>query len=323
MNHHLRTTPAQQPDMEPDAEFGQAVIAGLGAVKKTLPCRFFYDAIGSELFEDITRVPEYYPTRTEATLIAESASLIAARTQAGSVLVEFGSGSSRKTEILLRALNKLAAYVPIDVSGDALRDAQARLATAFPKLEVLPVVGDFGADLDLPEPLNRAPRLGFFPGSTIGNFVPEDACALLKQFARQLDGGKLIVGVDLRKDLSVLVPAYNDAAGVTAAFNMNLLTRINRELGGDFNLRDFRHEAIWNGEQGRIEMHLVSRRRQDVNLLGHVFSFAEGERIHTENSYKYTLEGFRAVAEAAGWRVTQVWTDERDWFSLQELSPAS
>jgi uncharacterized SAM-dependent methyltransferase len=153
--------------------------------------------------------------------------------------------------------------------------------------------------------------------------VPGDAQELLAQMGRQLDGGRLIVGVDLRKDLAVLVPAYNDAAGVTAAFNLNLLTRINRELGGDFDLRAYRHEAVWSGDEGRIEMHLVSRKRQDVHLLGHVFAFAEGERIHTENSYKYSLEGFRRVAEGAGWRVTSVWTDERQWFSLHELSRAA
>ena len=303
-----------------DEDFAAAVIEGLGRPKKSLPCRFFYDAEGSDLFEAITRVPEYYPTRTEAALIAESAPAIKARTAAGTVLVEFGSGSSRKTEILLAALPDLAAYVPIDVSGDALREAKNRLAVGFPSLKVLPVVGDFGADVVLPPDLARKPRLGFFPGSTIGNLVPRDACDLLAQFARQLDGGRLIVGVDLRKDLSVLLPAYNDASGVTAAFNLNLLTRINRELGADFALRAFRHEAIWNAEEGRIEMHLVSRKRQSVHVLDHEFSFDEGERIHTENSYKYTIEGFEAVARGAGWRVTSVWTDEKRWFSLQELS---
>ncbi|MDB5650955.1 MAG: egtD [Hyphomicrobiales bacterium] len=320
MNHHVASA---RPDDEPAAQeagFAQAVIDGLSSEQKTLPCRFFYDAIGSELFEEITRVPEYYPTRTEAALLEGSAAGIAARTKPGTVLVEFGSGSSRKTEILLAQMPHLAAYVPIDVSEDALREAQERLAQRFPALEVLPVVGDFGADLHLPRELADAPRLGFFPGSTIGNLVPHDAQALLAQMGRQLDGGRLIVGVDLRKDLSVLIPAYNDAAGVTAAFNLNLLTRINRELGGDFDLRGFRHDAVWNGEEGRIEMHLVSRRAQEVHLQGHVFSFREGEHIHTENSYKYTLEGFRRVAEGAGWRVTSVWTDARDWFSLQELS---
>lgn len=305
-----------------DAEFAQAVISGLRRAQKQLPCRYFYDAVGSELFEEITRVPEYYPTRTEAALLQESAAGIAARTQPGAVLVEFGSGSSRKTEILLDAMRDLAAYVPIDVSGDALRDAKERLAARFPKLKVLPVEGDFSAELPLAGDLARAPRVGFFPGSTIGNLVPQDAIGLLSQFARQLEGGRLVVGVDLRKDLSVLVPAYNDADGVTARFNLNLLTRINRELGADFERRGFRHDAVWNEQEGRIEMHLVSRRRQDVHLLGHEFAFQEGERIHTENSYKYTREGFRAVAEAAGWTVTSVWTDAREWFSLQELSRA-
>ncbi|MBX9739085.1 MAG: L-histidine N(alpha)-methyltransferase [Beijerinckiaceae bacterium] len=305
---------------EHDAEFAEAVIEGLGKTKKSLPCRFFYDAAGSEIFERITREPEYYPTRTEAALIAESAARIAERTVAGTVLIEFGSGSSRKTEILLSELVDLAAYVPIDVSGDALREARERLAAKFPMLRVFPIVGDFGADVRLPENLVEAPRLGFFPGSTIGNFTPEDARALLEQFGRQIGSGRLIVGVDLRKDLSVLIPAYNDAAGSTAAFNLNLLTRINRELGADFERRAFRHEAVWNGDEGRIEMHLVSRRRQDVHVLGRTFTFTEGERIHTENSYKYTIDGFREVAEGAGWQVTAVWTDPQGWFSLQELT---
>ncbi|MDB5594527.1 MAG: egtD [Hyphomicrobiales bacterium] len=320
MNHHVMAKRAGTEPAASESGFAEAVIEGLSADTKTLPCRFFYDAIGSELFEQITQVPEYYPTRTEAALLERSATGISARTRAGTVLIEFGSGSSRKTEILLAQMPQLAAYVPIDVSGDALREAQARLAQRFPALDVLPVVGDFGADLHLPRHLAHAPRLGFFPGSTIGNLVPAHAQELLAQMGRQLDGGRLIVGVDLRKDLAVLVPAYNDAAGVTAAFNLNLLTRINRELGGDFDLRAFRHDAVWNGDEGRIEMHLVSRKRQDVHLLGHVFAFTEGERIHTENSYKYSLEGFRRVAEGAGWRVTSVWTDERQWFSLQELS---
>lgn len=303
-----------------DMEFAAAVVDGLSSAQKSLPCRYFYDAEGSRLFEEITDLPEYYPTRTELGLLQEHAREIAARVPQGAVLVEFGSGSSRKTEILLSQTSGLAAYVPIDVSGDALDEACARLRLRFPKLRLHPVTGDFGADLDLPPDLAQAPRVGFFPGSTIGNFAPSAAQALLTQMRDQLAGGALIIGVDLRKDLSVLIPAYNDAAGVTAAFNLNLLTRINRELGGQFDLRAFRHEAVWNEADSRIEMHLVSCKAQEVTAAGRRFAFADGERIHTENSCKYTRERFAELARAAGWRVTDFWTDRKGWFSVQLLS---
>jgi L-histidine N-alpha-methyltransferase len=303
-------------------EFAQAVIEGLSAPKKTLPCRYFYDARGSELFEAITELPEYYPTRTEMALLQARASEIAARAPRGAVLVEFGSGSSRKTEILLGAMQGLAAYVPIDVSGAALDEAAARLARRFPALRILPVTGDFGAPLHLPSDIAQAPRIGFFPGSTIGNFEPDAARDLLAGMRKQLAGGPLIIGVDLRKDLSVLLPAYNDAAGVTADFNLNLLVRINRELGGTFDLRAFRHEAVWNEADSRIEMHLVSRKSQDVTAAGRTFHFSEGEHVHTENSCKYDLGAFAKLAGQAGWRVARVWTDPQGWFSLQELDAA-
>ncbi len=301
--------------------FARDVIAGLGAQRKSLPCRYFYDAQGSALFEAITQQPEYYPTRTEMLLLATHAAEIAALLPSGALLVEFGSGSSRKTEILLAHLHDLAAYVPIDVSGDALSKAASRLATRFPQLHIVPVTGDFGADLHLPDALARAPRVGFFPGSTIGNFAPDAAQVLLSQMRRQLAGGRLLIGVDLRKDLCVLLPAYNDQAGVTAAFNLNLLARINRELAGTFDLAAFRHEAIWNEADGRIEMHLVSCKAQEAQTAGHAFHFAEGEPIHTENSYKYTPEGFAALARRAGWAVAACHSDRRGWFSLQELEP--
>jgi dimethylhistidine N-methyltransferase len=303
-------------------DFARAVTEGLSGARKSLPCRYFYDAKGSALFEAITELPEYYPTRTEMALLQANAQEIAARSPKGAVLVEFGSGSSRKTETLLAAMQGLAAYVPIDVSGDALEEAAARLRARFPKLRVLPVTGDFGAPLDLPADIAQAPRIGFFPGSTIGNFAPADARVLLDGMRAQLAGGRLIIGVDLRKDLSVLLPAYNDASGVTADFNLNLLARINRELGGDFDLRAFRHEAVWNDADSRIEMHLVSRKAQKVTIGSRTFSFAEGERIHTENSCKYDLAAFGRLAGDAGWRVARVWTDPRSWFSLQELETA-
>jgi dimethylhistidine N-methyltransferase len=245
---------------------------------------------------------------------------MAAELPRDAVLVEFGSGSSRKTEALLAALPHLAAYAPIDVSDAALREAADRLSRRFPGLRMLPVVGDFSAPLALPDELASAPRVGFFPGSTIGNFAPEDARGLLAMMRGQLAGGPLIIGVDLRKDLSILLPAYNDGAGVTAAFNLNLLARINRELGGTFDLRSFRHEAVWNEAESRIEMHLVSRRAQTAGAAGHVFAFGEGERIHTENSYKYDPDAFAQLAHAAGWRVARRWSDARGWFGVFELA---
>ena len=304
--------------------FAQAALDGLGAEQKTLPCRYLYDERGSALFERITDVPEYYPTRTEIGILEASVRDIVAETPAGSVLVEFGSGSSRKTEILLGALDKLAAYVPIDVSASALAEARIRLATRFPGLRVEPIVGDFRDPLSLPVDLASRPRLGFFPGSTVGNFAVAEARQLLRSMAGALGtGGRLVIGVDLRKATAVLLPAYDDAAGVTAAFNKNLLTRANRELGADFDVASFRHEARFNGDESRVEMHLVSKRAQTVRLLGRSFAFRPGETIHTENSHKYTIEAFRDLARSAGWRPRRVWSDEAGLFSVHELVAAS
>ena len=310
-----------QYDREPVASgFAEAALAGLGTPQKTLPCQYFYDARGSALFEQITDVPEYYPTRTEAAILGACVEDIVAGTPAGSVLVEFGSGSSRKTEILLDALDKLAAYVPIDVSASALDDARSRLAVRFPGLRVHPVVGDFRADLVLPADLGGRQRMGFFPGSTIGNFQPDAAIALLAGMATTLGhGGRLIIGVDLRKSTDALLPAYNDAAGVTAAFNKNLLVRANRELGADFDLAGFEHEAIFNDRASRIEMHLVSQRAQVVSLLGQRFAFRRGETIHTENSHKYTVEAFQDLARRAGWMPNRLWVDDAGLFSVHEI----
>jgi dimethylhistidine N-methyltransferase len=309
----LVPTPAQD-------EFAQAVFEGLSGTKKSLPCRFFYDAAGSTLFEKITELPEYYPTRSEIAILEAQAPSIAAHTPPGSVLIEFGSGSSRKTEIVLAALKSLAAYVPIDVSGDALAEAKERLHEKFPSLRVLPVVGDFRAALTLPSDLIRRPRLGFFPGSTIGNFRPEEARALLTAMAVSLkNGGRLLIGIDLRKDVTRLEAAYDDATGVTAAFNLNILARANRELGANFDLAGFAHEAKFNATESRIEIHLVSLKAQEADILGRRFSFAEGEKIHTEYSYKYTIEAFQALAREAGWTPRQVWTDPEGLFSFHEL----
>jgi len=300
--------------------FARDVLHGLGADRKHVPCRWLYDARGSALFEEITRLPEYYPTRTEMKILAQHAPGIAAATPDGVVLVEFGSGSSRKTEILLRALREPSAYVPIDVSRSALADAAERLGRAMPALRILPVEGDFLARVDLPPDLATRPRLGFFPGSTIGNLGRPQAKSLLGGMRERLGAGaRLIIGVDLVKDPSLLVAAYDDARGVTADFNLNLLTRINRELGGDFDLAAFAHEALWNADESRMELYLASLRAQRVRVLGRSFHFAAGERIHTEYSHKYTPAGFASLASGAAWRAARVWMDEERLFSVHEL----
>jgi dimethylhistidine N-methyltransferase len=301
-------------------DFARAVIDGLSKPQKELPCRFFYDEAGSALFEDITRLGEYYPTRTEALILQGYAAEIAAHVAPDTVMVEFGSGSSTKTEILLAAMPNLAAYVAIDVSPSALEDARARLAKRFPKLRVETCVGDFAAPVQLPSICAGRPLLGFFPGSTIGNLTRSEATSLLKHFAGVLgsDAG-MVIGVDLKKDPAILIPAYDDAAGVTAAFNLNLLVRINRELGGNFDLAQFMHRAVWNESAGRIEMHLVSLTAQSVRIEGRAFDFRKGETIHTENSHKYEVGEFAAMASAAGWTTRRTWCDEQRLFSVHEL----
>jgi L-histidine Nalpha-methyltransferase len=303
-----------------EGDFAAAVLDGLSRPLKSLPCRFFYDARGSELFEEITQLPEYYPTRTEAAVLEAHAAEMADGLPAGSVLVEFGSGSSLKTEILLRQLPQLGAYVSIDVSQSALAAATERLASRFPTLDVRPIVGDFSRAVAFPPDLAERPRTGFFPGSTIGNLTPAEAACLLEAFRAGLGAnGRLIVGVDLKKDARRLQLAYNDSRGVTAAFNLNLLTRINRELAGTFDLAAFRHEAVYNPREGRIEMYLRSTRRQVAGVLGRPFHFGAGERVHTENSYKYTATQFQDLARSAGWEPRRVWTDAGNLFSVHEL----
>ena len=301
-------------------DFLRAVVEGLSRPQKQLPCRFFYDARGSALFEEITRLDEYYPTRTEAEILQRCAPQIAAHMQTGAMLIEFGSGSSTKTEILLAALETLAVYVAIDVSQSALDEAAERISRRFPNLRVETLVADFAEALELPSGYSGAERLGFFPGSTIGNLTHEEAEKLLRHFGKMLGrGARFVAGVDLKKDLRRLIPAYDDKAGVTAAFNKNILVRINRELDADFDIDGFSHEARWNEAKGRIEMHLVSGRRQKVAVAGETFSFASGETIHTENSHKYTVEGFRALAARAGWQPAGVWVDDNELFSVHEL----
>jgi dimethylhistidine N-methyltransferase len=317
--HKARRRPVLRP--AEDDDFALAVLDGLSQPAKSLPCRFFYDARGSALFEEITRLPEYYPTRTETAILEANAADMAGAVANGGVLVEFGSGSSTKTEILLRRLPKLRAYVAIDVSQSALSDAAARLRSNFPTLDVRTIVADFSYPVALPQDLGHTPKTGFFPGSTIGNLTPAEAGGLLRVFRGVLSaGGKLIVGVDLKKDPRRLVLAYNDAAGVTAEFNLNLLRRINRELGGTFDVDAFRHEAVYNPREGRIEMHLESRREQEARVAGRRFRFRAGERIHTENSYKYAVSQFQELARAADWDPHRVWTDAESLFSVHELA---
>jgi len=301
-------------------EFAIDVLSGLTASPKRLPPKYFYDSVGSALFERITELPEYYPTRTEIGILREHARDIAALVPAGAALIEFGSGSSTKTRIILSAAPSLKAYVPVDISAEFLRDQTAALRREYPAIALLPVAADFSKPFGLPPAIAKIPRLGFFPGSTIGNFEPHEAAAFLRHAGGILGpGASFIVGVDLVKDAQVLQRAYNDSAGVTAQFNLNLLARINRELGGKFNLACFEHHAFFNRERSRIEMHLASLKRQRVKLLGECIELRAGETIHTENSYKYSIESFGAMARGAGWTPTAVWTDAESRFSVHVL----
>jgi dimethylhistidine N-methyltransferase len=290
--------------------FAADVIAGLTAQPKTLPAKYFYDLTGSALFERITELPEYYPTRCEIALLQEHAPAIASMFPPGCALIEFGSGSSRKARILLAAAATVAAYIPVDISGDFLQQDLAQLERDLPHLVVHPLVADFTQPFAIPANLAGLPRVGFFPGSTIGNFEPPDAAKFLRHIGDVLGpGALLLVGIDLVKDHEILRRAYNDAAGVTAKFNLNLLTRINRELGADFDVVAFEHHAFFNAEQSRIEMHLASTRAQKVRIDGTCVVFRRGETIHTENSYKYTVESFQALAGGAGWSPLEVFSD--------------
>ncbi len=286
------------------------MIAGLSARPKTLPPKYFYDLPGSALFERITRLPEYYPTRCEIGILRRNAPAIASMFPAGCALIEFGSGSSRKARILLSAAASVGAYVPVDISGDFLEQDLAQLKRDLPRLLVQPLVCDFTREFAIPPHLAGLPRVGFFPGSTVGNFEPQEARSFLRHIGVGLGAGSLlVVGVDLVKDSGTLVRAYNDAEGMTAKFNLNLLARINRELAADFDLAAFRHNALFNRRRSRIEMHLVSTRRQTAHINGATIAFRSGETIHTENSYKYTVEAFQALARGAGWTPVEAFSD--------------
>ncbi len=306
-------------DLAPGEDsFRDAVLKGFGERRKSIPCQFLYDARGSALFEEICRLPEYYLTRTEIAILAENAADIAAETGPHARLVEFGSGGSHKARILLAALDRPAAYVPVDISREHLRQAAAGVAADFPLLPVIAVCTDYTAWFRLPPlPGPGGKRVGFFPGSTIGNFEPAAAVRFLSNCARILGpAGEMLIGVDLKKDPSILDAAYNDRAGVTAAFNLNLLGRINRELDGDLDLGRFAHRAFYNGREGRVEIYIESLADQEARVAGQRFHFAAGELIHTEYSYKYWVPEFRALAARAGFRPVATWTDPNDLFSL-------
>jgi L-histidine Nalpha-methyltransferase len=299
-----------------DPAFRADVLGGLAARPRAIPARWFYDRRGSELFEAITRLPEYYPTRTETALLERISPELHALAARGAAVVEFGSGSSAKTPILLRAIDP-AAYVPIDISGDFLRQSASGLGQAFPGLPVYPVEADFLRPVPLPPQVEGVPKLGFFPGSTIGNMNAWHAVGLLRAMRTWLgEGARLLIGMDRIKSPDLLVPAYDDAEGVTAAFNLNLLERINRELDGDIPVDCFAHRAVWNAHAARIEMHLEALGNLEFRVDGRSFSICAGETIHTENSHKYGPNGARQLLRAGGWTPIAEWTDPQDWFAL-------
>lgn len=304
-----------------EERFVAEVLSGLRKRQKEIPAKYFYDEQGSVLFQEICRLDEYYIPRTEMAIMNSHINEIAGLLGAGLLLIEYGCGDCRKTRILLNHLYQPAAFVPIDISKEQLANVTTELATDYPGLELLPLCADYTNDFPLPVTAKPAERTAvYFPGSTIGNFSPDNA----KDFLRHINkicgaGGALLIGIDLKKDTDVLNRAYNDNKGITAAFNLNLLERINRELGADFQIGYFKHHAFYNNEKGRVEMHLVSLKNQMVHLNGTPFSFAKGESIWTESSYKYDIDEFEKIASAAGFRIDRVWTDDRKWFSVQYL----
>lgn len=303
----------------PDQDVAAEALSGLLTRPKTLPPRLFYDQQGCALFARITTLPEYYLTRTEMALLPGVARDLAGLVAPGTVLVEYGASSEAKAEILFARLRGPLAYVPIDVAAPALESLRRRMRG---RVEVHPCVADFMKPLALPRAVAGRPVLGFFPGSTIGNLEPDETVTFLRQARVTLgDGAMFLIGTDLRKDPARLLPAYDDAQGVTAAFNLNILERLNREAGADFDLKSFVHQARWNDAEGRIEMHLVSLRAQTIRVAGRRVGFAAGESIHTESSYKHTVDGFAALAERGGWRGVSLWTDPDRLFAHHLLAP--
>jgi dimethylhistidine N-methyltransferase len=319
MNVHAAPSAKAHLFDETTSAFARDVIDDLSQHPKRLSPKYFYDATGSELFEQITVLPEYYPTRTELGILRDRGGEISAIIPKGAALVEFGAGATTKVRLLLNQC-AFGAYVPVDISGDFLKAQAEGLRKDFPDLDVYPVAADFTAPFALPDAVANMPKVGFFPGSTLGNFEPHEACSFLRS-AREILGkdAQMVIGVDLEKDERVLYDAYNDAAGVTARFNLNVLDRINRELGGDFELPAFIHRAIYNRERHRIEMHLISKKAQKARVLDRSFSFRAGESIHTESSYKYSLDRFTALARGSGWTPRASWTDPAGMFSVHAL----
>jgi dimethylhistidine N-methyltransferase len=299
--------------------FARDLKLALATRPRSISPKYFYDAQGSALFDRICELPEYYPTRTELAILGRHAREIAAHMGANAQIVEFGAGSLRKVRLLLDAMKQPAGFLPIDISGEHMARSAAGLQRDYPGLHVQPVAADYTQDLQLPAPIGAGRRIGFFPGSTIGNFTPQESLQFLERTARLLRGGALLLGADLVKDPAVLHAAYNDAQGVTAAFNLNLLARANRELGTRFVLEQFAHSAFYNAPLQRIEMHLVSRCAQTVGFEGESYEFEEGEALHTENSYKFTVQGLRRLAERAGFRPGPAWTDPERLFCVQWL----
>ena len=304
-----------------DKEFLGEALRGLGKNPKELPCKYLYDERGSRIFDRICELEEYYPTRTEAAIMSDCIDEMAAEIGPQAVIVEYGSGSCIKIRKILDNLDNPAGYVPIDISREHLLRSAGQLARDYPRVEIHPVVADYHADFEIPACGNGSgARVIYFPGSTIGNFSKREARLFLHRLYNQVHGkGGLLIGLDLKKDPDVLRRAYNDREGVTAEFNLNLLRRLNREAAGEFDLDAFRHEAVWNEEQGRVEMYLASLKDQDVRLDGQTIHFQNGERICTEYSCKYSLEEFADLAALAGFRVSRVWTDPRSYFSVQYL----
>lgn len=301
--------------------FRQDVVAGLSKRRKSLPCRWLYDARGSELFEEITQLEEYYPTRVETGILRGNAAEIAAFIGKGATLLEYGAGAGIKTEIVIAALQAPRLYVPVDISADFLDQAAVSMRRRFPRISIWPIVADFTGDFEIPAGIPLKGRSAFFPGSTIGNLDHAETISFLRRIHRHLGAkGTAVIGVDLTKDLKVLRAAYNDREGVTAAFNANLLARINRELDGDFRLDRFAHEARWNSLNSAVEMHLVSLEDQTAVVDGQSFQFAAGETIHTETSRKYDVRSFSALVESAGWYIEEMWTDPRQCFAVFGLA---
>jgi dimethylhistidine N-methyltransferase len=323
MTPYAQSVAIADPPIVSTEAMAAEILEGLRATPKRIAPKYFYDDTGSMLFDKITEQPEYYPTRTEVGILRDNAAAIAALIRPGSAIVEFGSGCAGKIRILLKALQMARlVYVPVEICASVVDDEAARMRRDFPGLIVHPVTADFSRPFTLPEAAVEAPaRVGFFPGSTIGNFEPHQAAAFFRQAGQTLGpNSTLIVGADLIKPTEILRAAYNDAAGYTAKFNLNLLTRMNRELGANFHLKQFEHHAFYNRERNRIEMHLASLKRQKVKVSGEIIDFRAGETIHTENSYKYSVESFGALARGNGWTPLATWKDADNLFSVQAFS---